>query len=197
MIKPRVPRQSRGSPPVKKHEPGRRELLVWGASAFAATVAKPAVAMRGGGDRRKLAFYNLHTGESLDTVYWAEGAYVAEALKDVDRVLRDFRTGDIHPIDRRLLDLLARLRAALASDEAFHVISGYRSPRTNAMLAANSEGVAVHSLHLDGMAIDIRVPGRTLAALREAAVALQGGGVGYYRASDFIHVDVGRVRRWG
>ncbi|HYC14145.1 MAG TPA: DUF882 domain-containing protein [Stellaceae bacterium] len=175
---------------------GRRQVMLLGISALASALARPAIAVGRSGDLRRLSFRNLHTGESLDTVYWADGAYVADALKRIDTVLRDFRTGDVHPIDRRLLDLLARLRQKLGTSEPVHVISGYRSPRTNAMLHANSEGVASHSLHMEGMAIDIRVPGRALRDVRAAALDLQGGGVGYYPASDFVHVDVGRVRRW-
>jgi len=175
---------------------GRRQVMLLGLSALASALARPAVAVPRSDDRRRLAFHNLHTGESLDTVYWADGAYVPEALKRIDTALRDFRTGDVHPIDRRLLDLLVRLRQKLGTTEPVHVISGYRSPRTNAMLHAQSEGVASHSLHMEGMAIDLRVPGRALRDVRAAALDLGGGGVGYYAASDFVHVDVGRVRRW-
>ena len=176
---------------------GRRQFLLAGVSALACAVMKPALAATRIGDQRRLSFYNLHTGESLDTVYWADGTYVPGALGEVDRVLRDFRTGDVCSIDRRLLDLLVGLRQRLETGEPFQVISGYRSPQTNAVLHAHSEGVASHSLHMEGMAIDIRVPGRALSAVRAAALDLQSGGVGYYPASDFVHVDTGRVRRWG
>ncbi|HVM81427.1 MAG TPA: DUF882 domain-containing protein [Stellaceae bacterium] len=175
---------------------GRRQVMLLGISALASALARPAIAVPRSDDRRRLSFHNLHTGESLDAVYWAGGDYVPDALKRIDTVLRDFRTGDVHPIDRRLLDLLVRLRQKLGTGEPVQVISGYRSPRTNAMLHAHSEGVASHSLHMDGMAIDIRVPGRALRDVRAAALDLAGGGVGYYPASDFVHVDVGRVRRW-
>jgi uncharacterized protein YcbK (DUF882 family) len=146
--------------------------------------------------RRSLACYNLHTGESVDAVYYAGNTYQLDALQDFNRVLRDFRTGDVHTIDPRLFNLLYRLNQRLGTREPFHIISGYRSPQTNASLAAQSDGVAKHSLHMDGEAIDIRIPGIALADVHRAALDLRGGGVGYYRSSDFVHVDVGRVRHW-
>jgi uncharacterized protein YcbK (DUF882 family) len=145
---------------------------------------------------RKLRFYNTHTDEQLNTTYWAQGAYQSEGLREIYHVLRDHRSGDVSSIDVRLLDLLYLLSASLHTSERFHVISGYRSPATNALLSRKGGGVAKHSLHMDGLAIDICVPGRNLADVRRAAVALNGGGVGYYPASDFVHVDVGRVRTW-
>jgi len=181
---------------VGKTKRGRRQVILLGMSVLASALARPALARPRTDDRRRLSFHNLHTGESLDAVYWADGAYVPGALKQIDAVLRDFRTGEVHPIDRCLLDLLVRLRQSLGTSEPVHVISGYRSPRTNAMLRSHSEGVAGHSLHMEGMAIDIRVPGRALREVRAAALNLAGGGVGYYPASDFVHVDVGRVRHW-
>ena len=145
---------------------------------------------------RSLSFYNLHTSERLKTVYWASGEYLAPSLSDINRVMRDHRTGDMHDIDSRLLDLLCDLNLRLETTEPFHIISGYRSPATNAMLHANSNGVAEHSLHMDGKAVDIRIPGRNLSVLRNTALAMKIGGVGYYPSSDFVHVDVGRVRSW-
>ena len=145
---------------------------------------------------RSLKFYNLHTGESLKTTYWENGSYVPEELARINYILRDFRANEVKPIDPALLDLLVRAQRRLDTSEPFQVISGYRSPLTNAMLHANSEGVAVHSLHIDGKAIDICVPGRSLAQLRGAALAQQSGGVGYYPKSNFVHVDTGRVRFW-
>jgi len=143
-----------------------------------------------------LWLYNTHTGESVKAVYWAQGEYVPDALAEIDFVLRDFRSGDVKPIAPRLLDLAAELRRALGSNEPIHVISGYRSPATNAMLAAHSGGVATHSLHLLGEALDLRLPGRDLRDVRRAALALHAGGVGYYPRSDFVHIDIGRVRTW-
>lgn len=145
---------------------------------------------------RGLEFYNTHTAERLRTTYWSDGRYVSGALDDINFILRDFRANEIKAIDLKLLDLLHRLHASLETQEPFHIISGYRTAATNAMLRGASEGVARHSLHIDGMAIDIRVPGRDLAVLRRAAFALREGGVGYYPKSDFVHVDVGRVRTW-
>lgn len=145
---------------------------------------------------RALAFDNLHTGERLHTVYWEGGRYLPEAMRDINWLLRDFRSEQVHSIDPRLLDLLADLHARLETRAPFQVISGYRSPETNAMLASLSDGVAQNSLHMDGQAIDIRVPGRHLRHVRAAALSLRRGGVGYYPHSDFVHVDTGRVRTW-
>jgi uncharacterized protein YcbK (DUF882 family) len=144
---------------------------------------------------RSLSFYNLHTGERLTTVYWEKGEYVPTALDEVNYILRDFRQNEIKPIDPSLLDLLVALRDRLQSQANYEVISGYRSPLTNAMLHSQSEGVAAHSLHIDGRAIDIRLPGRPLGLVRVAALSMQRGGVGYYPGR-FVHVDTGRVRRW-
>jgi uncharacterized protein YcbK (DUF882 family) len=145
---------------------------------------------------RTLSLLNLHTGERLNATYFEAGEYVPSALDAVNRVLRDFRTGDVHPIAPGLLDLVTALQGRLDSRQTVQVISGYRSPRTNAALHANSEGVASHSLHMVGEAMDLRIPGVELADLRDAALGLRRGGVGFYPASDFVHVDVGRVRRW-
>ncbi len=142
------------------------------------------------------SFDHLHTGEKIKLAYWENGAYVKDALKEVNHVLRDFRTGDVHRIDPRLLDLLYGVRHRLGTNGPFEVISGYRSPKTNEMLRKASGGVAKHSMHLQGKAIDIRVPGRDLKQVHRAALALKGGGVGLYTQSDFVHVDTGRVRSW-
>jgi uncharacterized protein YcbK (DUF882 family) len=145
---------------------------------------------------RSLSFYNLHTGETLRTTYFENGRYIPGALEEVNFILRDFRQNEIKPIDPNLLDLLVRIHQRLDTNQPFDIISGYRSPRTNAMLHARSEGVAVHSLHVDGRAIDICVPGRSLINVRRAAMTLFGGGVGYYPRSGFVHVDTGRIRYW-
>ena len=147
---------------------------------------------------RLLSFDNIHTGEKLKVEYWAEGQYLPDALAQVNHLLRDFRSGDVHPIAPQLLDLLSVLRARLGTAEPVTVISGYRSPTTNARLRGEHEhsGVASKSLHMQGMAIDLRIAGRSLAAVHMAALAQRGGGVGYYPQSDFVHVDVGRVRTW-
>lgn len=177
----------------------RRDLLKFG---MASALALPGVSALGGKARaatepRKVAFHNLHTGEELEAVYWDQGDYVPDALHAVNHVLRDYRTGDIHPIEPRLLDLLDTLSAHVETRAPFQVISGYRSPKTNAMLHARSHGVAEHSLHMKGMAIDIRLQDVDLERLHQAALSMRSGGVGYYPSSDFVHVDVGPVRRWG
>jgi uncharacterized protein YcbK (DUF882 family) len=147
-------------------------------------------------EERTLAFRHLHTGERLQVVYYARAAYLPGALDSVERLLRDFRTGERHPIDPRLLDTLCALRAACGGG-TFEIISGYRSPGTNAMLRRASTGVARDSLHTTGRAIDVRLVGTDTARLRDAAIALGHGGVGYYPESDFVHLDTGRVRTWG
>jgi uncharacterized protein YcbK (DUF882 family) len=176
----------------------RRDFLKLGLlGSLGAVLPSAAFALTSGdGIERGLEFYNTHTNERLRTTYWSGGSYLSSSLDDINFILRDFRANEIKAIDTRLLDLLHRLHTSLDTSEPFHVISGYRTAATNALLHAASEGVAVHSLHIDGMAIDIRVPGRDLTVLRRAALALQGGGVGYYPRSDFVHVDVGRVRTW-
>ncbi len=177
----------------------RRRFVMLGTMALVSGLV-PGTAAAGlrllSSERRHLSFYNLHTGESLNTVYFEHGEYLVEELGRIDYILRDFRQNEIKPIDRRLLDLLVGIREQLQTSEPFHVISGYRSPKTNAMLHAQTEGVAAHSLHIEGRAIDMRVPGRDLGALRQAAVSLCLGGVGYYPRHSFVHVDTGRVRYW-
>jgi uncharacterized protein YcbK (DUF882 family) len=145
---------------------------------------------------KSLSFYNTHTGEKLISTFWVEGQYVAESLDDINRILRDHRTDEVKNIDTGLLDLLFALREELETGQPFHVISGYRSPFTNDFLRQQGSGVAVNSLHREGKAIDIRMPDRPLGALRKAALEMKAGGVGYYPRSDFVHVDVGRVRYW-
>ncbi|HEX4095573.1 MAG TPA: DUF882 domain-containing protein [Caulobacteraceae bacterium] len=144
---------------------------------------------------RSITLKNLHTDETLDAVYWENGQYVPDALQAVNHVLRDFRTGDVHAIEPRLIDLITDLRTKVGSKAPFQVISGYRSPQTNAMLRELSAEVAQHSLHMDGMAIDIVLEDVDLGGLHRAALDLARGGVGYYPGR-FLHVDVGPVRRW-
>jgi uncharacterized protein YcbK (DUF882 family) len=183
-----------GSEPRLPLDLGRRYFIAAaGVSLFA---PRPALANEAGA--RTLAFDNLHTGEKLKLDYWVDGQYLPDALAEVNRLLRDFRTGEVHPIAPQLLDLLAVLRARLETSQPVNVISGYRSPLTNARLQGQHEhsGVASRSLHMQGMAIDIRIPGRALTAVHTSALAQRGGGVGYYPESDFVHVDVGRVRTW-
>jgi uncharacterized protein YcbK (DUF882 family) len=145
---------------------------------------------------RSLSFYNTHTGEELDVVYWSRGKYRKQALADIDHILRDHRTGEVKAIDTRLLDLAHDLGGRLGAKCPFHIISGYRSPKTNTLLRAGGHGVASKSLHLQGKALDIRMPDTDLPVLHRAAVDLKGGGVGYYPGPNFVHIDVGQVRYW-
>jgi uncharacterized protein YcbK (DUF882 family) len=128
--------------------------------------------------------------------YWADGVWQADGLREINHVLRDFRTGDVTDMDSGLLDLMHRLAALAGRDGPFEIYSGYRSRRTNSQLANQSKGVARKSLHMQGKAVDLRLPGVELSSLRRAALSLQGGGVGYYPRSGFIHVDTGPVRFW-
>lgn len=146
---------------------------------------------------RELKFDNLHTGEKLSTTYWAEGRYVSASLADINHLLRDFRTGEVHPIDPQLLDLLHLLRQQTGNANPFQIISGYRSPKTNAKLRSASNGVAKKSLHMQGRALDIRLPGTPLKELHRLACDARVGGVGLYTGSNFVHIDTGRVRYWG
>ena len=174
----------------------RRNFLKAAAGTAAILVAPAALAKPADPAERVLRLRNLHTGESLKATYWAEGQYIQEELAAIDRVLRDHRADEITQMDRRLYDLLHTLQQQVSSNETFHVISGYRSPATNAKLHKNSNGVAKRSLHMQGRAIDIRLPGVELKHLRQAALSLKSGGVGYYPNSNFIHVDTGRTRFW-
>lgn len=146
---------------------------------------------------RSLSIRSLHTDEQLTATFFRNGRYDPVALDEIDFLLRDWRSGEVHRIDRNLLDILCLLHGRAGGTEPFHLISGYRSPATNAALAAASNGVARRSLHLQGMAADIRLPGCDLATLHRTAVSLEAGGVGLYTRSDFVHVDTGRVRYWG
>jgi uncharacterized protein YcbK (DUF882 family) len=147
-------------------------------------------------DERRLSFYHTHTQKTLDITYARGGEYLDTALEEINEFLADFRTGDQTVMDRELLDLIYDVRASLGSEAAYEVISAYRSPKTNEMLRAESSGVAKKSQHLLGKAIDARLRGVPTDTLRDAALALQRGGVGYYEKSDFVHMDTGRVRRW-
>lgn len=146
---------------------------------------------------RKIQLRNLHTGEKIRATYWEDGKYIPETMRDMAHFLRDHRTGDKHRIDAGLMDILHDLQLRIGSRKEFHIISGYRSPKTNRMLSSRSGGVAKRSLHMRGRAIDIRLPGTDLSNLRKAALSMRAGGVGYYPQANFIHVDTGRFRTWG
>ena len=145
---------------------------------------------------RRLVLHNLHTAEKLDAVYWEDGRYVPDAVAAANKLLRDYRNGAEHPIDLRLFDLLHEVRGKLDSSQPFQVISGYRSPQTNAILHERSHQVASGSLHMQGMAMDVRVEGVALDHLHRVALDQKAGGVGLYPTSNFVHMDVGRVRQW-
>jgi uncharacterized protein YcbK (DUF882 family) len=212
-------------PSLADHRLSRRRFLTWGALATAMSLAPhSAIASRsifqppkkspgkpivpsttqsrsffqpGATPPEKgVALYNSHTGESLNAIYWVQGQYLPETLAAVDRVLRDHRTDEIKPIDPQLLDLLHAINKELECHHPFYIISAYRSPTTNAYLRFMSRRVAEHSLHMDGKAVDLRLPGRASSTLKRVAVDLHLGGVGYYPRADFVHVDVGPVRYW-
>jgi uncharacterized protein YcbK (DUF882 family) len=145
---------------------------------------------------RALSFYHTHTDERCSVLYYEDGQYLEDGLAEVNHLLRDFRTDEIHPIDPALLDILHTLRRATQSRGRYEVISGYRSPHTNSMLRKTSKGVAKNSLHMQGRAIDVRLSDCDVSKLHKAAQALQHGGVGYYGKSRFVHLDTGRIRSW-
>ena len=147
-------------------------------------------------DARQLSFYHTHTRRSLSVVYYQNGEYVESALDEINRFLKDFRTGDVTEINPDLLDLLHDVRNELGSEAAYEVISAYRSPKTNEMLRTSTSGVAKKSQHLKGNAIDVRLRGVRTKTLRETALRMERGGVGYYPQSDFVHMDTGPVRQW-
>jgi uncharacterized protein YcbK (DUF882 family) len=178
---------------------GRRGLLLRAGAVMAGAAAPTVVRAQGapqGGGVRRAALHNLHTGDTFDEVFYANGAYVPDALAEAMRVLRDWRNGEEHSMDPRLFDALHAINARLDTTRPFQVISGYRSPRTNAMLHSRSSGVAEHSQHMLGRASDVRIEGVDLRNLHKAALDVAAGGVGYYPVSNFVHVDVARVRQW-
>jgi uncharacterized protein YcbK (DUF882 family) len=168
-----------------------RAMALVACSALLATAEAP------GTQSYRLRFFHTHTGERLDVTYRVGDQYISEALDRLDHFLRDHRTGDVHHYDPRLFDLLNDLlRSVGRAGAEINVICGYRSPGSNEFLRTHTPGVALHSLHMEAEAIDIRLPGLETSAFRDAALALHRGGVGYYAKSNFIHVDVGRVRHW-
>ena len=174
----------------------RRRFLLGGLAGAAMLACSPALAAFAQAPARRIGLVNLHTSETCHLTYWENGAYVTEALAEINRVLRDHRTNEMHPMDPALLDLLTALHGQLGTHAPYQVISGYRSPASNAAMHARSSGVASKSLHMEGKAMDIRVAGRALADVHRTALAMGLGGVGYYPSSDFVHVDTGRVRQW-
>ena len=171
----------------------KSSLLLAAPSLSIPALAKTAQPASG---ERVLRLYNTHTGEKLKTTFWAEGEFIPDAMKDINKVLRDHRNNKVAQMDPELLLLLTQLNDRLDNNRELHIISGYRSPESNAKLHAASGGVAKRSLHMDAKAIDIRLPGKDLKMLHKAAMSLKGGGVGYYASSQFVHMDTGRVRYW-
>ncbi len=162
----------------------------------AAGLLRAGPAAAGTAETRRLRLINTHTGEERDALYFFDGVYCAQELGALDWLLRDHRTGATFPIEPRLFDLLHGLAGVAGREPRYEVISGYRSAATNAMLVATTAGVASHSLHMEGRAIDVRLVGLPTADLRDLALAQRAGGVGYYPASDFVHLDTGRIRSW-
>ena len=173
----------------------RRGFLTAGAAALASATLIPQSAFATP-SRRTLHLYETHSFENASVTYWTDGWYNPDALHRLSIFLRDWRTDEVTEMDPRLLDAMALIQERLGSDEPINVICGYRSPTTNAVLASQRGGVARNSYHVRGQAADIRLPHRTLGALRQTAQALEMGGVGFYPRSGFVHIDTGPVRSW-
>lgn len=178
----------------------RRGLI----KAFAATTvaatpmyANAAGFLRGAGDVRRVKMYSGRTGEHIDMIYWIEGKYIGDAMKEVNYFMRDWRQDKATNMDTRTVDIIAASRNLLETDRPFMLLSGYRTPQTNAMLRARSSGVAKRSLHMEGKASDLRMEGRSVGQVARAAASVSGGGVGRYSGSNFVHIDCGQVRSWG
>ena len=175
----------------------RRKLLQYSAATLTtASIPSLLYAKQNISISRELEFINLHTDETVRCCYWKNGNYLADGLNKINVILRDHRANEIHSIDRSLLNLLHALREAVGSESPFQVISAYRSSATNEKLRKSDSGVAKKSLHMQGKAIDIRLPDINLTELRDTAISFQAGGVGYYEKSDFLHIDIGRTRAW-
>lgn len=178
----------------------RRGIL--GVFAATSVAAAPVMAnafgfLRGAGDIRRIRMYSGRTGESIDTVYWVDGRYVRDALNEINIFMRDWRNGQAIGIDPRMIDIAAASHRLLQTDEPYMMLSGYRSPQTNAMLRSRSSGVARNSLHMTGKAADLRLKSRSVAQVSRAAISCNGGGVGRYSRSNFTHMDCGPIRTWG
>lgn len=178
----------------------RRGLL--GIFAATAVIAAPTYSnafglLKGAGDIRRVRMYSGRTGESMDTIYWIEGEYIPEALKEINHFMRDWRNDAVVKMDPRNFDIIAAAHRLLDVNEPYMLLSGYRSPATNAMLRSKSRGVAKNSLHMKGQAADLRLKSRSVKQMAKAAEACSGGGVGHYYGSNFVHMDCGPVRSWG
>ncbi|MBZ0128747.1 MAG: DUF882 domain-containing protein [Rhodobacteraceae bacterium] len=178
----------------------RRTLL--GVFASMAVTAAPVYSstfgfLKGSGDIRKISMRSPRTGESMETIYWIEGEYIKEALKEINHFMRDWREDSVVRMDARNIDIIAASHRLLDTTEPFQLLSGYRSPHTNAMLRSRSRGVAKNSLHMKGMAADLRLNSRSVSQVARAGAACSSGGVGKYSRSNFVHMDCGAVRTWG
>ncbi len=185
--------------PVSGHRISRRRVLSLGLTAIALS-SIPYKSLAAVQNillpERRLCFYNPYTKEKLETAYWREGRYIPEGITGINHILRDIRTGKVKDMDKKLLDLLFALNQELGNSKPFHIISGYRTPKSNALLRKRNKGVAKKSLHIYGKAVDIHVPSYDLRDVRRAAIRLKGGGVGYYPHSNSLHLDVGSIRYW-
>ena len=178
----------------------RRGIL--GAFAATALIAAPTYSnafglLKGAGDIRHIKMYSGRTGESINSIYWIEGEYIPEVLKEINHFMRDWRSDEAIKIDPRNMDILAVAHRLMDVSEPYMLLSGYRSPATNAMLRSHSRGVAKHSLHMKGQAADLRLESRSVGQMAKAATACASGGVGRYSRSNFVHMDCGPVRSWG
>ena len=178
----------------------RRGLLrAFAATAITAapTFSNAASCLRGAGDIRRVKMFSGRTGEKIDIVYWIEGDYISEAMTEISKFMRDFRTGQVMKIDNRTVDIIAATHALLDVTEPYNLLSGYRTPQTNAMLRESSSKVAVNSLHMRGQAADLRLSSRSVRQVVAAATSCAAGGVGKYSRSNFTHMDCGDIRTWG
>lgn len=178
----------------------RRGLL--GMFAATAVIAAPTYSnafglLKGAGDIRRIRMYSGRTGEAMDTIYWIEGEYIPEVMKEINHFMRDWRSDDTIAMDMRTVDIMAASHRLMDVSEPYMLLSGYRSPATNAMLRSKSRGVAKNSLHMVGQAADLRLKSRSVGQMAKAAAACASGGVGRYSRSDFVHMDCGPVRSWG
>lgn len=178
----------------------RRALLgVFAATAVSAapSFSNAAGFLRGSGDIRRIRMYSGRTGERIDMIYWIDGDYIKDAVKEIHYFMRDWRTDQVKPIDPRTVDIMAAAHHLLDVNEPYMLLSGYRSPETNALLRSRSRGVAKNSLHMHGQAADLRLASRSVGQVSRAAMACRAGGVGRYSRSNFTHMDCGQVRTWG
>ncbi|MBD0864833.1 MAG: DUF882 domain-containing protein [Rhodobacteraceae bacterium] len=184
---------------IKSGGLSRRSLIgVFAATAVIATptLSRAAGFLRGGGDIRRVRMYSDRTGERIDTIYWIDGDYIKDAVREISYFMRDWRTDQVKSIDLRTIDIMAAAHNMMDSNEPYMLLSGYRSPQTNAMLRTRSEGVAKNSLHMEGQAADLRLASRSVGEIAQAAAKCNAGGVGSYARSNFVHMDCGPIRIW-